>query len=77
MDIRYSGPRVITRSGYHKSNKGFDMKWLDKVLLTRVRIAWLILAFIAGVGFGASMAPEPDRNSIEEILDQLLRKLSQ
>ena len=53
------------------------MKWLDKVLLTRVRIAWLILAFIAGVGFGASMAPEPDRNSIEEILDQLLRKLSQ
>ncbi len=53
------------------------MKWLDKVLLSRVRVAWLVLAFIAGVGFGASIAPEPDRSSVEEFLGLLMRKLSQ
>ena len=53
------------------------MKWLDRVLRSRVQVAWLVLAFIAGVGFGASMAPEPDRSPVEEILDVLLRKLSQ
>lgn len=53
------------------------MKWLDKVLRSRVKVAWLSLAFIADVGFGASMAPEPDRSPVEEILDVLLTKLSQ
>lgn len=53
------------------------MKWLDTVLRSRVQVAWLVLAFIAGVGFGASTAPEPERSAVEEFLDLLLKKLSQ
>lgn len=53
------------------------MKWLDGVLRSRVHVAWLVLAFIAGVGFGASIEPEPERSAVKEFLDLLLRKLSQ